>query len=135
MSAYVCEDKTINRIVNGLEYAKEYGSRRDFAQPPLKLQEIMGVDMSEFGKKLHVLNCDAVAYRYNEKVEFTYKYKSEFICTQIQLYKAIQCYLYQCSEGAKFQESDLFKGLEDYMGILARDLVEKTKEYESAEWG
>ena len=153
MSAFVCEDKTINRITNGIFYALQNGGYgKSLPQPDTDLQNIMGDSPAEFGKTLYKMNVNAVEQRYPDcvnnpnnlpgvvddegnHVPYTYKVTSiSMMPGAIVLYKSIKSYLYQCSEG-DVRELPLYKALREYENTLARHIVEKIPEYDKAPWG
>jgi hypothetical protein len=51
-----------------------------------------------------------------------------------EIYKALNCYLYQCSEG-NVPESDLYKALRSICNTLAHCIVNDLPEYQTAVWG
>ncbi len=153
MSAFVCDDKTINRIANALFYAVNNGGYgKSLPQPSKELQSIMGESPSEFGKTLYLMNLNAVEQRYPDCINnrsnipgqcdkdgnhLPYAYKTVSISMMpgaIVLYKSIGCYLYQCSEG-DVDELPLYKALSDYVSAIACHIVERSPEYEKAPWG
>ena len=153
MSAFVCEDKTLNRITNALFYAVENGGYgKSLPQPDQDLQSIMGSNPAEFGKTLYLMNVNAVEQRYPDCIgnpnnlpgvcdadgnHVPYQYKKTSISMMpgaIVLYKSIQSYLYQCSEG-DVSSLPLFKALQEYRSALACHIIERLQEYQNAPWG
>lgn len=153
MSAFVCDDKTINRISNALFYAvKNGGYNKSLPQPEEKLQSVMGESPAEFGKTLYLMNVNAVEQRYpdcqknknnlpgqidEDGNHLPYSYKSTPISmmpSAIVLYKALQSYLYQCCEG-DVKDLPLYNLLQEYRSAIACHVIEKTQEYEKAPWG
>ena len=127
MSAYVVEDRTIDRIISGL-------ASFDFLDAVLYECETDSAD--EFGASLLEMNCDAFDERYDDKAdrEFlrSYKYKPVPV-SKMQLLKSLACYLYQCTEG-HVPERSLYKTLYRIKGELAYKIVSDLPAYEAFEW-
>jgi hypothetical protein len=54
--------------------------------------------------------------------------------SEVQLFKSLQCFLYQCSEG-DVDEKPLYKALTTITDLLAPFINEESSEYEAAQWG
>jgi len=54
--------------------------------------------------------------------------------SDVQMYKSLQCFLYQCCEG-NVDEKPLYKTLSAIRGLMAPFIKEGSQEYEAAEWG
>lgn len=54
--------------------------------------------------------------------------------SEVQFFKSLQCFLYQCCEG-DVDEKPLYKTLEAIKGLLAPFINDESAEYEAAEWG
>jgi len=143
MSAFMVSDKTINRIVAGLErMSRNTPSPRDY--PLYYAREAAGFDLEKYiktpaalGQKIAEMNIRAIQARYPEKWEAmvidTYQYKSLLSPSPMQLYKHIRCLLYQCSEGDV--PNEIFFGvLNAITDQIAYWIVTESKEYEEAEW-
>lgn len=130
MSAFIVDDKTINRIVSYiLGPCGEWFKIR--LKTFLKSEEI-GPDI--LGKKMLEMNHEAVEQRYNQqKREVSYTYQ-HVVVRKIQVFKSLQCFTYQCSEG-NVPEQEFFKLLEELEHNLASEIVSEIKEYQDAEWG
>ncbi len=153
MSAFVCDDKTLNRISNALFYAvKNGGYNKPLPQPDTDLQNIMGDNPAEFGKTIYLMNVNAVEQRYPDcernpnnlpgqidadgnHLPYTFKTVSySMMPSAVVLYKSIQSYLYQCNEG-DVDQLPLYKALREYKNALASHIVEKMPDYDKAPWG
>jgi hypothetical protein len=149
MSAFVCDDKTINRIVAGLEFCKNHGDYGK-ALPKLnkELAEVFDTPR-EFGRTLYAMNVNAVEQRYPDCVgnannlpgqcdeegnHTPFTYCPTMPGTAIQLYKSLECFLYQCSEG-DVDELPLYKALEKFTDKLAHHMTRGSQAYDKAEWG
>ena len=135
MSAYVVEDKTINRIVTRLEFD------RDGNWPKKQLADLLGFTSQyelanqKIGEAMLALNVEAVNQRYNQDDKpMKYKYKRTIV-PPIQALKSLSCWLYQCSEG-DVPERPLYKILRAYEGGTAKGIIQdRLPEYSQAEWG
>jgi hypothetical protein len=142
MSAYMVADKTINNVVNWL--------RRDmdierFSLIPHKLTEI-GFDTGtsgwaeRLGYAMFQLNINAVDARYGngEAMRFrqlNYRYQVTVPVPLVQILKSLQCWLYQCCEGA-VPETALYKLFDkDIRLCLMSKIIARLPEYEQADWG
>jgi hypothetical protein len=130
MSAYLVEKETIDKVSFLL---KRQGAR--FQTEKLILEAFGVKDENGLGQKLWDMNRKAVNQRYNEKRKAEkYVYKFCFNIEPVQSFKAMQCLLYQCSEG-NVPKSKTYKTLELFVCAAARGIVENLKAYETAKWG
>ncbi|MFH1309767.1 MAG: hypothetical protein ABIH85_03695 [Candidatus Omnitrophota bacterium] len=147
MSAYVVEDKTINKIVSWLEYQVRY-NRGDFISAhwlKKKFSEL-GYDLEkkeEFARlaeDMFGLNVLAIEERYgNGEAEkfraLNFKYVWNMNNAVISMLKGLRCWIYQCSEGDVPENSKLYKLWDDLSGIIAMRIISRSPEYENADWG
>lgn len=135
MSAYLVQTKTIDRIITGLDY-----ELRDDRMLQIKMEQATGISINmenwqdKIGCLMLNLNQMALGERYNDKmVEHTYKYYPQ-LGTNIQNLKSLQCYTYQCAEGAII-ETKMYKFFDS---ILERKfmtrIIYSMSQYDSAEW-
>lgn len=139
MSAFVVEDKTINRVVSFLAYDREGGHIRRMIQERIGLDIESQVGQETLGKLMFSLNCDAVNQRYgdDQAAEFRpldYKYTRDFYAARLHAFKALQCWSYQCSEG-NIEETPLFQVMDRVRGDMAEMIVSRLKEYDTINWG
>ncbi len=127
MSAYVVDQKTINRIVTRICADNPETIARYYP-------ELAAKSPAHLGQRLLAMNYTAVDYRYQEQspVEL-YSHQHE-PCTLIQAYKSLRCLLYQCSEG-DIPKTPLYEELARYGHELADRIIADLLEYERAEWG
>jgi len=138
MSAYIVEDKTINRIVNRLVFETSNNPNFDSLKEQLSK---LGYDLSDesfprkLAKDMFALNVSAVNQRYNEKEEATkFNYAQGPIASLIQTLKSLNCWVYQCTEG-DVPENDLYKFFTDtFRNYLLKKIVYDLPEYDRAEW-
>lgn len=148
MSSFIVSNETINRIVATLELSKiRNQSFPDFRyMDGGELLEMEAANVRTLGETLFFLNLRAtIAERYPHNhpdveksindMASTYRHQHEYVnsSNRAQVYKSLQCYLYQCSEG-EIPNSPLYKALETYKAKLAELMVEDTQEYNEASW-
>ena len=85
------------------------------------------------------LNCAGVDSRYGEgtaekDVTVPFAYQIEAYFSLVEVYKALQCWHYQCCEG-DVPETKLYKFFSEVEDYLARKIVMALPEYEKATWG
>ena len=132
MSAYIVEDKTINRIVTQFindQYVSAFEK---------ELEEIVGsLNPQKIGEAMFTLNCESIEQRYGRNAgmgeDETYMY-DEVKEDTLQVISSLSCFLYQSCEG-NCTDKPLYKLLLTYKGKLAMDVVEKMPEYSGKEWG
>ena len=140
MSAFMVEDKTINRVAARVYHDREASWTRR------QLEKEFGIpadgtdregNANQLGRLMFALNIRGVNDRYGagearEFRELDYEYHYE-TCTKIQALKSLRCWIYQCSEGDT-DEQPLFTIMDDYSHSLALDIVGDLPEYDKAEW-
>jgi hypothetical protein len=141
MSAFMVEDKTINRVVTWLTC--EVATNRHFTLDCLARE--YGVDLTsnqwdeKLAKAMFQLNCDGVNARYgqNEAEKFSplnFTYKQEDYSSLVQALKSLQCWMYQRNEG-EVPETQLYRFFEEVENHLALKIVMNLPEYDKAVWG
>jgi len=89
-------------------------------------------------------NEEAYAGRYGDEMEQPfpvndrgyYAGRAGEMATDVESYKALQCWLYQCSErGLSPASLDLLGRMSKVLADLARIIVEHLPEYDKAKWG
>lgn len=139
MSAFMCSEETINRIVTGLNYhfcTVDRGIKR------MLLNNNYDLAKEKIDAKLHYdlidLNERSLLERYNETALDMFpltRYKLANVpTTDIQLIKSLECYLYQSCEG-NCDKDTLFRMLTEILINLSRNFVHKQQAYEDADWG
>lgn len=146
MSAFVCSNDHINRIVNVFDYTDEYGSPMDypdigFLDLPAYIED-RRLELTEFGKKLIAMNKEAVKQRYGAddgdslpgEEEDTFEYRPlSNLPSRIEMYKLLRCYLYQCYEG-DVPDRGLFQEIDEWNDRLAHMIVSDMDEYIQCPW-
>ena len=138
MSAYVVDDKTVNRILSFIEYGEAGVEGNGFLRNVLTRHHINVLDLAKLGKKMRRMNEDAVRQRYEKSTDMIPDFPFEFSLTPtpspIQMLKSLGCYLYQCSEG-NIPRRQLFRALRQAEHDLAYGIVVNLPEYDTADWG
>ena len=122
MSAFIVSNDTIDHFVHM------------FAHPEAPAEEL---DL--IGRELLLLNAEAVAERYRDTVDLDIvsQYRTRlkhFSASLVQQYKSLQCWLYQCSEGERFENHPLYKKGQQIAVQLAERIVSALPEYNAAKW-
>lgn len=135
MSASIVKPETINRIVTWL--MGEFQENRWLYQ---KAEEFkIPTDPPKLALAMFELNLAAVNLRYNEKnsasdLKFSF-YPIGLICNKIQVFKSLDCWLYECHEG-KLKESKLYKFFNEVVWRwLAQKIIMELPEFQNARWG
>jgi hypothetical protein len=134
MSAFVVDDKTINRIATFLH--DDYNNKTWTLH---RLEEIGITTQEELGKAMFDLNVNAVNQRYGDGQAATfrsldYQFTYELVLSTFQAVKSLKCWLYQCSEG-DVPETPLYKIMDDYCNNVMYHIVSSNPQYERAAWG
>jgi hypothetical protein len=141
MSAFICQEKTLQNIVGYLDIdvrfsntSKCYGSlNRILFKNGFNLEYIEHRD--RLIKEMAFLNRLGVNERYNEFEEAEkISYRESFCCSLIQAFKSLSCFLYQCCEGDIPEKNNLYKMLEEIKNEMACCIVSNLPEYEKARW-
>jgi hypothetical protein len=140
MSAFMVEDKTINRVVTWI--AQEVLRNEWFKD---KVEKATGIDTTktdweeELGKAMFQLNIDGMNDRYGEGEakrfrKLNYLYTPAY-CTRIQVLRSMQCWLYQCAEG-EVVKNPLYQFFDIVIApYLMSSIISDLPEYQRAEWG
>jgi hypothetical protein len=140
MSAFMVEDKTINRVVNYLRYDNDSGH-----WTKTRLEREAGIilngkttEADKLARAMFDLNVRAVEDRYGEGEAKTFRaldFKPDYAGgSRMQVLKSLRCWLYQCTEG-DVPETPLYQIMDDYSNRLAYAIVSSLPEFEAAEWG
>lgn len=149
MSAFVVEDKTINRIVDWLRL-DAMGSRKATAHALNGYNLDIDGDAERLAHDMFNLNVAAVNQRYgpNEAEKFrpldfkyadggptgTFRWGDSAIANACRTLKALHCWQYQCCEG-DVPETPLFKMFTEVESAIANWIVGTMPEYEQTDWG
>jgi len=143
MSVQVVNDQVINSIVDFIDYetTSQCTGFRHICEPIKAYAQNMTAHLSnEFNTPdkwkqtlahhLYNLNVLSWCIRYDEPTtEESYSYSTPKICSTMQVFKSIQCLLYQCGECIQ-----ILKLIEDLQDYLCNHLLMKTMEYQKADW-
>ena len=140
MSAFIVEDTTINKIVTWFRrevYRRESNTLDQLAKK-YQIDLVSDVWDEPLANAMFALNCEAVNARYGdgEAEKFrplTFIFRPEPYVTLVEVYKSLQCWLYQCCEG-DVPETKLYQFFREIENYLARKIVMALPEYEEAAW-
>ena len=155
MSAFVIDSATMGRVLRGLFARNRWGQFvAQFDGEYTAPGDSRSADPTTVGRKLFAMNIEAVMQRYpdcrgnprdlpgprcahalaNEYQAPTFAVgATHALRSLVHFYKAIQCLLYQCSEG-NVPESPLYQELQRAAAELAGGIVRELPEYETAAW-
>lgn len=141
MSAYIVEDKTINKIVSWFQRERHsMEGSLEFIARKHNINLISDMwDERKLATEMFALNCAGVDARYGlgtakGEVIKPFEYKPEYNKPLVEVFKALQCWLYQCSEG-DVPETKLYQFFSDVENYLAQKIVMAMPEYDKAQWG
>ena len=124
MSSYIVDNLTINRFLSTIY--NNYGN----------------IWLNKMGKRLLRMNIKATEQRYlqpyltkSEVRKRIRSFKYQFVVvSDIQAFKSLSCFLYQCMEG-KIEKTKLYRQMREIQTELGFKILKNLKEYENAEWG
>jgi hypothetical protein len=142
MSAFVVDDRTINRVVTFLYSSAVRDPASGLASYPKRIEEAAAITAdteserpSALAAQMHALNARAVNARYSERNRSDgYRFLTATVENKCQVLKSLLCWLYQCIEG-EIPEQPLWIVLNEFSKALALDIVRELPEYHEAEWG
>jgi hypothetical protein len=137
MSAYLVGNITINKILTRADAEIKLSNNLK-----ARFEKVLGIDCTvhdwktRLGQRMVDLNQLALGHRYGD-LEKTVVYKFQVAdCSQIEAFKALQCWLYQCMEGDIPEQSSLFKFFKKFViPNWAISFVMRSSDYDRAEWG
>ena len=134
MSAFLVSDETINVFVS---YVCQHPPQ-DLAalRNPLRAGDTL--EPSGLGQACWDLNAAALMARYDDNWQDLagdqpYQWREPPAGTAVMAYRALRCWLYQCSEG-DIVEGPLYQAMERYRDWLAHEIVQALPQYEAAPW-
>jgi hypothetical protein len=139
MSAFLVDKYTIDRIVTLIDHERRRsGYFREMLEKELSI-DFADLDWkTKLGQKMWDLNQLALGYRYgDEEVKLTYVFSDvSFLLSDVQLYKSLRCWLYQCCEGDVPETSKLYRVFDEKItALIANAIVQRLPEYDEAKWG
>lgn len=147
MSAYIVNEETMDVIINHLYFtATRNQGRAEYCYRGItELKPDTEEEAQALGDALYQLNLDAVMQRYSVCTiddlpgpigwkPGQWKFTHTIPPPAVRAYKAMQCLLYQCSEG-DVPEQMLYRRLEETKRDLAEKIVDSLPQYEAAPWG
>ena len=100
-------------------------------------------DREGLADAMFAMNLDAFRQRYGMKASLedldcidldTRNWHPLEALSEVQFFKSLQCFLYQCTEG-DVDEKPLYKTLDAIRGLLVPFINQDSPEYDAAEWG
>jgi hypothetical protein len=137
MSAFLVPPECINSIVT---YLHRQNLRFQWLVEEVACDVAVPDQLQRLADSLFVLNCEAIRQRYGEGAitnDLADRDPFEFrIVTRdpIDVFKAVNCLIYQCSEGS-VPEQKLYKVLDRIGAQIAEQVVRTLPEYDAAPWG
>ena len=140
MSAFMVEDKTINRVASTLYHDREaaWTRKRLFEEFGIPTDGDRDQCAAQLGQLMFILNIRGVNARYGSDqaqefrpLDYAYHYE---MTTKMQALKSLRCWLYQCNEGDT-NKQDLYKIMDGYADALALSIISAMPEYDQADWG
>ena len=133
MSAFLVNEDVLYKSMRAIKVASTNSWTHD-------LKDELESNPGNVFYKLNYLNRHALNQRYGDDIgKSSYKFSStkwinaNLNYNNIECYKALQCFMYQCSEGSTIKK-ELFKLIEKLEGCLADIIISKTAEYKAASW-
>ena len=143
MSAFILDSKSLSRFVENL--SKKIFSEHYYGITTEWKKALFTVINFTEGKKdfceklfseMESLNVMAVNIRYNEKNESSNRFvKTNEDVSDIQLYKTLKCWLYQCREGNIPELSSLYTLMKMLENDLKDWIIFNLTEYKESVWG
>ena len=140
MSAYLVNNETFGRVMKAIEKAGRHG--REYLLIDQLKDDLQNNPGSVF-QRLFALNVKSLQERYDDQQAIKpnasdYKqakkvYDNPFGTSDVQLYKSLQCFLYQSCEGDANKEP-LYKAIDCIKDCLASEIIRKMPMYEEADW-
>jgi hypothetical protein len=137
MSAFIVSSDCINSIVT---YVHIHIGEFSWLMEGLRFNVSTEKGLEELASALYRMNCDAIEQRYGKKalqsdLSAGERFNFRIVRRQpVEVFKAVRCLLYQCSEG-NVPERELFKTLEEIGGQIAQEIVRELPDFEKAAWG
>ena len=135
MSAFMVSNGTMDKVLEGI-----YTLAAEGYLSPLRLED-KTYDPKDFdsltilGNDLFAMNAEAINHRYEaagafEEYEFSFQFRPT---VHVRCYKALQCLIYQCSEG-DVPDTELYKLMERVSSAMASRIIREHSAYEDAPW-
>lgn len=117
MSAFIVSQETMRRAVTAMD---DHNSSCEA--------------LDVLGAQLYALNARAVSQRYGRPEEApAYEHRPLFSASRHQLFKSLNCLIYQCSEG-DVPKHLLYEAMQKRATQLAFDIATGLPEYDKAVW-
>lgn len=136
MSSFMCSPRTIGKVLRVME--RRYTTFSQY--PPLAWSNL---EQQQMALQLVLMNDQAMSARYNKHDQLTEEEATDLAllvaladgpASNLELLKAMDCYLYQCNEGS-IGESAFYTRVSAERGRLANEILTSLPEYDAAPWG
>ena len=108
MSAFVVSDETMHRVVKAFVHTKVFPNTvRDF---------------NDLGRGLFTMNFSAMHHRYGELNDPSQYVFEDRAATPAEMWKACECFLYQCTEG-DVPQTELYQLTQEVSNKLAVEMT------------
>lgn len=138
MSAFILDQTTTSRLAQEIVAHCERNWRYPLEQLAAECPETAEngtVTAPLLAAAMHRLNCYAVNCRYHENMTDVFQFRRSINAwSPVMLYKNLQCWAYQCSEGDA-NEQPLFKLIDRIKNSVAAGIIRRLPEYDKAGWG
>jgi hypothetical protein len=136
MSAFVVDTDTLNKIVSEMYSQCADGEMSlDFqVSDDVHYNLDFKYDLDRLTNDLHQMNVRAVNQRYNTEDQPETLIHEFMVVRTIAAYKALRCFLYQCS-GGDVPDEPLFKAMYELSNDWAHHMVMDIPEYDLQPWG
>jgi hypothetical protein len=142
ISAFLVEERTISKILSQLDTYIRRAGNMGVEWVKKEMEPKVRVDCSDpdwktkLGQKMWDLNQLSLKHRYGDrKRKLIYTFQP-VLCTHIEAFKALQCWIYQCTEGDIPETSALYQFFDKVLiPEWAEFIVMRTPEYDGVGWG
>jgi len=132
MSAFVVSQKTMNHIINGIYWDRDFWKYRTWFLEKYGLHT--ETDFQMLGNDFFNMNIQSVNQRYNaQEKPMVFEWLSNEKPTKYQILKSMHCLRYQSCEG-EVPSTRTFRLLEELIQTYTDYIVTNTKEYSDAGW-
>jgi hypothetical protein len=127
----------LDKIISGLKKEGEY-TISDFTHYVNDFKNYNGIKCWEDSLKCMLANLNASTYNYRYRHEpekdITYFIHKDIKVSAIEFIKALDYFIYQCSESSN-KENGLLKRLRNISNYINSSYISKLEEYSKIEWG
>jgi hypothetical protein len=136
MSVFIVKKENIFSIVKYIYTTDYLNIKQKYNSEEDSVNDLLMLNISAYNNRYN-LNADI---EFNKKIIAKYDYNNykfgyELLDINIyQVYKYMQCWLYQCSESEDIINSYIYKMIKYYFNELLDKILDKIPEYKDAKW-